>query len=370
MDTCATLARRVEHLEFDKVAQALEIKMLKKRVKKLERKNKGRMITEMDQDDVVVLEDDKEEGREVADAIKDVEKAKVDESAQDQGRTAESQGEIYKINMDHANNVLSIKKMKLSQLKSKKVNYIHNHPAKTKSKDKGKGILVEEPKPLKKKQQIKQDEQYARELHVELKKEIDWDEVIDHVKLKAKEDPTVKKYQAMKRKPQTEGQARKNMILYLKNVAGFKMDYFKGMSYDDIRPIFEDNFNYNVAFLPKTKEQIEEDENRVVQKLNETPTERETKRRKLDEEVKELKRHLQIVPNKDDDFYTEATPLAQKVLVVDYQIIEMNKRKYPLIRFTLDQMLNAVRLEVEEESEVSLELLRFIRQQHQEGQHE
>nr|GFD17211.1 hypothetical protein [Tanacetum cinerariifolium] len=37
-------------------------------------------------------------------------------------------------------------------------------PAETKSKDKGKGILVEEHKPLKKKQQIDQDEQYAREL--------------------------------------------------------------------------------------------------------------------------------------------------------------------------------------------------------------
>nr|GEZ53011.1 putative ribonuclease H-like domain-containing protein [Tanacetum cinerariifolium] len=37
----------------------------------------------------------------------------------------------------------------------------------------------------------------------------------------------------------------------------------------------------------------------------------------------------------------------------------VKERKYPLIRFTLDQMLNAVRLEVEEESEVSLELLSF-----------
>nr|GEW71767.1 hypothetical protein [Tanacetum cinerariifolium] len=73
--------------------------------------------------------------------------------------------------------------------------------------------------------------------------------VIDHVKMKAKEDPAVKKYQALKRKPQTEAQARKNMILYLKNVAGFKMDYFKGMSYDDIRPIFERYFDSNVAFL-------------------------------------------------------------------------------------------------------------------------
>nr|GFD13550.1 hypothetical protein [Tanacetum cinerariifolium] len=52
----------------------------------------------------------------------------------------------------------------------------------TKSKDKGKGILVEEPKPLKKKQQIELDKQYARELHAELNKDIDWDEAIDHVK--------------------------------------------------------------------------------------------------------------------------------------------------------------------------------------------
>nr|GEX12241.1 hypothetical protein [Tanacetum cinerariifolium] len=99
----------------------------------------------------------------------------------------------------------------------------------------------------------------------------------------------------------------------------------------------------------------------------------------VDEEVEELNRHLQIVPNDDDDVYTEATPLARKVSVVDYEIYNennkpyfkikrANERKYPLISFTLDQMLNAVRLEVEEESEVSLELLRFIQQQHQEGQ--
>nr|GEV61825.1 putative reverse transcriptase domain-containing protein [Tanacetum cinerariifolium] len=88
----------------------------------------------------------------------------------------------------------------------------------TKSKDKGKGILVEEPKPLKKKQQIEMDEGYARKLHAELNKDIDWDVAIDHVKLKAKEDPTVKRYQAIKRKPQTKAQARKNMMMYLKNI--------------------------------------------------------------------------------------------------------------------------------------------------------
>nr|GEW20089.1 hypothetical protein [Tanacetum cinerariifolium] len=42
-----------------------------------------------------------------------------------------------------------------------------------KSKDNGKGILVEEPKPLKKQAQIKQDEKYARELEAELNRTTD-----------------------------------------------------------------------------------------------------------------------------------------------------------------------------------------------------
>nr|GEY27663.1 hypothetical protein [Tanacetum cinerariifolium] len=239
-----------------------------------------------------------------------------------------------------------------------------------KPKDKGKGILVEEPKPLKKQAQIEQDEHYARELVAELNKNIDWDVVINHVNKKAKEDNTVKRYQALKRKPQTEAPTRKNMMIYLKNVAGFKMGYFKGMSYDDIRPVFKKYFDSNVAFLQKTKEQMDEEDSRALKRLNETQKEKAAKKQKLDEEVEELKRHLQIVPNEEDDVYTEATPLALKVPVVDYEIYNQNnkpyykikradvERRYPLIRFTLDQMLNNVRLKVEEESEVSLELLR------------
>nr|GFA67935.1 hypothetical protein [Tanacetum cinerariifolium] len=44
LDACAALTRRVEHLEHDKVAQALEIIKLKKRVKKLERANKVKVL--------------------------------------------------------------------------------------------------------------------------------------------------------------------------------------------------------------------------------------------------------------------------------------------------------------------------------------
>nr|GEV89182.1 uncharacterized mitochondrial protein AtMg00810-like [Tanacetum cinerariifolium] len=354
MDTYTVLSRRVEYLELDKIAQALEITKLKRRVKKLERGNKVKERMTMDADADVVLKDDKE----VADAVKD--------------------GVVIRDTEEYSPSIII--------------------PTETKSKDKGKGILVEEPKPLKKQAQIKQDEQFARELEAQLNRNIDWDEAIDHVKKKAKEDLTVKKYQVLKRKPQNKSQARKNMIVYLINVAGFKMDYFKGMSYDDIRPIFEAKFNSNVAFLQKTRQEIEEEESRALKRINETPAERAAKRQKEDLEalwslVKEifstskpknfsddflqvtlgamfekLDMHAQIWKNQRS-VHGPAKVKGWKLLescgvqIITFtttQLILLVERKYPLIRFTLDQMLNAVRLKVEEESEVSLELLRIV----------
>nr|GEX59471.1 uncharacterized mitochondrial protein AtMg00810-like [Tanacetum cinerariifolium] len=131
-------------------------------------------------------------------------------------------------------------------------------PAETKSKDKGKGIMVEEPKPMKKKKQVEMDEEYARKLHEELNKDIDWDVAIDL---------------------------------------------------------------------------LEEEENRAIESINETPAQKASKRRKLNEEVEDLKQHLEIVPDEDVDVYTEATPLARKVPVVDYEIIHLNnKPHYKIIR--------------------------------------
>nr|GFC46501.1 hypothetical protein [Tanacetum cinerariifolium] len=50
------------------------------------------------------------------------------------------------------------------------------------------------------------------------------------------------------------------------------------------------------------------------------------------------------------------------------QFFLLVERRYPLLRFTLEQLVNVTRLQVEEESEMSLELLRFTRQQLQEYQ--
>nr|GEV94141.1 hypothetical protein [Tanacetum cinerariifolium] len=75
-------------------------------------------------------------------------------------------------------------------------------------------------------------------------------------------------------------------------------------------------FNSNVSFLEKSKEQLEEEENRSLKRQSESLEEKAAKKQKLDEEVEELKKHLQIVPNDDDDVYTEATPLALKIHIV------------------------------------------------------
>nr|GEX15941.1 hypothetical protein [Tanacetum cinerariifolium] len=402
MNLLQELKRRVKKLDRRNKVKVLKLRRLQKvgTGQRIETSNdtvmddvsnQGRMIADMDADADVVLE----EAKEVADDAKADQDAKEDESEPtevqkvvDVVTTAKLITEVVTAAsititvaevLVPAATINAASKLIAAPSRRTKGVMIRDPKESTtttsiiihieaKSKDKGKGIFVEEPKPLNKQAQIEQDEQYARELEADLNKTIDQDEVIDHVKKKAKEEPTVKRYQALKRKPQTEAEARKNMMIYLKNVAGFKRVYFKRMSYDDIRPIFEVKFDSNVAFLQNTKEQIKEEESRALKKINETLAEIAVKRKKLDEEVEELKRHLQVVPNEDDDVYTEATPLARKIITfTTTQLILLVERKYQLIRFTLDQMLNDVWLEVEEESEVSLELLRFIRQQHQEG---
>nr|GEY29906.1 hypothetical protein [Tanacetum cinerariifolium] len=97
LNACTSLTRRVEHLEHDKVTQDLEITKLKTRVKKLERTNKGRMISNLDRDTGVALMDKEGIERKAKDA-------QVTDDEQVKGR----QAEIYQIDMDRVSNVLSM----------------------------------------------------------------------------------------------------------------------------------------------------------------------------------------------------------------------------------------------------------------------
>nr|GEW10790.1 hypothetical protein [Tanacetum cinerariifolium] len=78
---------------------------------------------------------------------------------------------------------------------------------------------------------------------------------------------------------------------------------------------------------------MEEEDSRALKKISESKKDKAAKKQKLDEEVAELKKHLQIVQNNENDVYTEATPLSRKVPVVDYEIYtENNKPYYKIIR--------------------------------------
>nr|GEW56495.1 ribonuclease H-like domain, reverse transcriptase, RNA-dependent DNA polymerase [Tanacetum cinerariifolium] len=267
-----------------------------------------RKIAKIDVDEDVTLEDV------AAEVTKDVDV---------QGRLEESQAQVYQLDLEHAAKVLSIQDDEVEPAELKEVievvttaklitevvtvaattttaapsatrrrtGVVIRDPkeattpsvimhSKPKSKDKGKGILVDEPKPLKKQAQIEQDEEYARELEAKLNANINWNEVIKQVKRKKKQDNTVMRYQDLKRKLQTKAQARRNMM--------------------------------------KGEEELEEEASKQSKRKSKSSEQQAAKKQKLDEEIEELKTHLQIIPNDEDDFYTEATPLALKVPVLRY----------------------------------------------------
>nr|GEX03352.1 hypothetical protein [Tanacetum cinerariifolium] len=306
---------------------------------------------------------------------------------------------------------------------------------KVQAKDKGKAILIKEPKSLKRQAQIKLDEEVARQLEAELNANVEWNAMIEQVQKREK--------------------------LTYANMASYKMNYVKGMTYDEIRTLFEKHYNYNQAFLNEVNERVKVLEKEVSQEKEvevesskrecESLEQEIVKKEKMKQETEELKKNLQIVPDDDDDVYTDATPLALKIPIIDYKIhternrpyfkiiradgnhmfflsfstmlknvyredleslwniirerfaktepknysddfllntlqimfekhnVEANvwkdqkgkyglakifllvERMYPLTHFTLEQMMNNVRLKVEDESEMSLELLRLVK---------
>nr|GEV40401.1 hypothetical protein [Tanacetum cinerariifolium] len=293
MDTCTALTRRVEYLKFDKIAQALEITKLKQRVKKLEKRNKlkvlklrrlkrvgstqridtsddtvmydvskqGGIIENINADEDVVLEDAKD--------VADEKSIDVEDNANIQGRTTESQEEIYKIDLDHANNVLSITTITAADVLIPATTIAAAPTLIATPSRRTKGVVIRDPE---------ESTTTSTIIHFEAKSKDKGKGIL------AKEDKSVKRYQALKRKPHTEAQARKNMMIYLKNVAGFKMDYFKG-----------------------TKEQMDEEDSRALKRLNESKEEKAAKKQKLDDEV----------PVVDYEIYNENNKPYYKIKKVD-----------------------------------------------------
>nr|GFB01844.1 hypothetical protein [Tanacetum cinerariifolium] len=234
---------------------------------------------------------------------KEEKKKDIANDAQVEGRHAEIQAEIYQIDMDHAVKVLRMHEEELTKVQEvvevvttakliTEVVTAASAPVSAASII----ILAVEPNILAVTIIAAPVKVTATSTRRRRGVDIDWDVAIEHVKQNAKEDPFIQRYQVMKKRPQTEAQARRNMIMYLKNTAGFK----------------------------------------ALESINETSTQKVAKRRRLnqeDKDVEEIKQHLEIMPDEDDDVYTEATPLARKVPVMDYQIVLLNnKPQYKIIK--------------------------------------
>ncbi|GJT37586.1 hypothetical protein Tco_0937451 [Tanacetum coccineum] len=202
---------------------------------------------------------------------------------------------------------------------------------------------------------IARDEEIARQWNEEEEqramseakstKKIDWN------------DPSVIRYHALKMKPKTVAQARRNMVKYLKNQGNYKISDFKGMSYNEIRPIFEKVWDFNQHIEPmehgsekmKSPKKIEEEDVDTQKEMKEVSKESGAKRKKSlprkstrgtvkrqkmeeDVEKEDLKGYLDIVPR--EEVVEDVESLSTKYPIVDWKtcVLTENFMYYQIFR--------------------------------------
>ncbi|GKC10279.1 hypothetical protein Tco_1001889, partial [Tanacetum coccineum] len=239
-----------------------------------------------------------------------------------------------------------------------------------KAKDKGKAIMQESepPKKVKKRVQVQMsmDEELAKkvfeeeqakamaeqeqerinfEAALELQKQLDEREEVAAEPTQAQQidwsDPAVLRYHAQLNRPYSVAEVRKNMVMYLKNQGGYKMNYFKGMKYEDIRPIFEKVWDQIQSFAPMDSEKEKDSEKKGSRKKSlarkragEKQSEESTKRQKIEDDVEkeELKAYLDLVPR--EEFAMEIESLATKYPIVNWKthVLAENFMYYQIFR--------------------------------------
>ncbi|GJW35777.1 ribonuclease H-like domain-containing protein [Tanacetum coccineum] len=177
---------------------------------------------------------------------------------------------------------------------------------------------------------IARDAEIAKQLQEEYDKagkkeaitEVDTAHVIDW------NDPSIIRYHALQNRPRSVAKVRKNMMIYLKNRGGYKMKDFKGMSYDDIRPIFEKVWDQIHSFVPMDSE-------KEVQRLKRAGEDVETEpaKRQRTGEVSESVQEQTDEEPKTDELSQEQ--LNQMVIIAPYKGINVEalQTKYTIIRW-------------------------------------
>nr|GEV22392.1 xylulose kinase-1 [Tanacetum cinerariifolium] len=196
------------------------------------------------------------------------------------------------------------------------------------------------------------------------------------------------KYQSLKRKPISIAQARKNMIIYLKNMVGYKMEHFRGMTYNKVKPIFEREYK-KVQTLFKLDKDVEEPTKKRVAK--ETLLQESFKKLKA-VKVSVKEKFSSAVPNVDKEkalwvelkrlFEPDAEDVLWKLqrymhypitwkLYYNYGVHQVSlttrrhdmfmliEKDYPLLNRVITLMLSA-KLQVEEDSDMAKDLVMKI----------
>ncbi|GJR62330.1 hypothetical protein Tco_1504492 [Tanacetum coccineum] len=119
-------------------------------------------------------------------------------------------------------------------------------------KDKGKLIMIKDESVQKKSKKQLEQERLSHEEAIRLQEQIHEEE-----RKRIARDAEIAKQlcHALQNRPRSVAKVRKNMIKYLKNQGGYKMKDFKGMSYDDIRPMFEKVWDQIRSFVPMDSEE-------------------------------------------------------------------------------------------------------------------
>ncbi|GJZ16765.1 hypothetical protein Tco_0552888 [Tanacetum coccineum] len=301
MELCTNLQNKVIDLEKTKTSQAQEITILKRRVKILEKKEGSRTHGLKILYKVGLsrrVESSGEEGLGEEDASK--QERKINDIDADEGI----------ILVDETTVTLAQALATLKSIKPKAKGIIFKEPDESttttipipsipiplKVQDKGKGIMVEPEKPMKKKDQISLDEEKAR-LFVQFLEE-------------RRKHFAAKKAKEKRNKPPTRAQQRSIMCTYLKNMEGWKPKDLKNKSFANIQVILDK------AMKRRAGEELEQESSKK-QKVEE------------DKESEELKRCLEIVSDDGDDVAIDATPLSIKSpTIVDYKIYQEGKKSY------------------------------------------
>ncbi|GJZ89749.1 putative ribonuclease H-like domain-containing protein [Tanacetum coccineum] len=184
--------------------------------------------------------------------------------------------------------------------------------------------------------QIQADEDLAQKLLEEEKENLSIEErarLLVELINKRKMLQAAQRYEAIRNKPQTMSQQRKTMCTYMKNMAGYKMEHFKGKIFYEFKEMFDNVYKQVTLFVPMDSVMEKERTKRAGLNLQEESSKRQktgegsepTEELKADEiSHEDLQQMIMVVPA--EEVYVEA--LQVKYPIIGWEVYSEDTRKY------------------------------------------